>query len=81
MNKTIVFFEDAGRAFLKLPDDVQESLTRKLFLYGLTGQGDVKRLVGRGGLRLRDGDYRVIFEETATALSVVSVGHRGRVYR
>ena len=81
MNKTLVFLQDASRAFAKLPEDVQESLTQKLFLYGLTGRGDVKRMVGRNALRLRDGEYRVIFEEAATALTVVGVGHRGRVYR
>ena len=43
MNKTLIFAAAAGRSFWKLPEAVRESLTRKLFLYGLTGEGDVKR--------------------------------------
>ena len=81
MNKTLIYMPEAGKAFLRLPDAVQESFTRKLLLYGLTGQGDVKRMVGQDALRLRDGDYRVIFEETTTSLTIVGVGHRGQVYR
>jgi mRNA interferase RelE/StbE len=34
--------------------------------YAITGQGDVKRLQGREGYRLRIGWYRVIFDEAAT---------------
>ena len=81
MNKTLIYIPEAGRAFQKLPEAVQESISRKLYLYGLTGQGDVKRMVGQNALRLRDGDYRVIFEETATLLTIVAVGQRGHVYR
>lgn len=81
MNKTLVFVQDASRAFAKLPEDVRESLYRKLFLYGLMGQGDVKRLTGSGRLRLRDGDYRVVFDETGTTLTILTVAHRRDVYR
>lgn len=81
MNKTLIFTVGAGRAFWKLPTDVQEALNHKLYLYGLTGEGDVKRMVGVDALRLRDGEYRVVFEETATALTIVAVGHRRAIYR
>ncbi|KQP04725.1 hypothetical protein [Methylobacterium sp. Leaf93] len=81
MNKTLVFTSGAGRAFWKLPAEVQETLNQKLFLYGLTGEGDVKRLVGVNALRLRDGEYRIVFEESATALTIVAVGHRRSIYR
>ncbi|MDO9428148.1 MAG: hypothetical protein Q7T93_15125 [Methylobacterium sp.] len=81
MNKTLIFTVGAGRAFWKLPTDVQEALNRKLYLYGLTGEGDVKRMIGADALRLRDGEYRVVFEETATALIIVAVGHRRAIYR
>ena len=81
MNKTLIFATGPGRDFWKLPDDVQESLMRKLYQYGLTGGGDVKRLSGSQRLRLRDGDYRVVFEETQTALTIVNVAHRREVYR
>ena len=81
MNKTLIYAAGIGQAFWKLPADAQESLTRKLYQYGMTGEGDVKRLVGSKLKRLRDGDYRVVFEETSTALTIVTVAHRRSVYR
>lgn len=81
VNRTLIFLTAADRFFEKLPDPVREGLLRKLFLYGLTGQGDVKRLVGSGDLRLRDGDYRVVFRETADGLLILAAGHRRDIYR
>jgi len=48
--------------------------------YATTGKGDVKRLKGRQGLRLRVGDWRVIFYEEGESIVVVAVGHRREVY-
>jgi mRNA interferase RelE/StbE len=81
VNKTLIFAEPSGRAFWKLPPDVQERITRKLYVYGLTGEGDVKRLAGSHAFRMRDGEYRVIFTETATQLTILAVGHRREIYR
>ena len=41
---------------------------------------NVTQLVGSSSSRMRVGDYRVIFVETAAELSVVRVGPRGGVY-
>ncbi|MGY2048878.1 type II toxin-antitoxin system RelE family toxin [Methylobacterium sp. JK268] len=81
MNKTLIFTTAAGREFFKLPEAVQESLTERLLRYGLTGEGDVKRMVGSPVVRMRDGDYRVIFEETPTGLVILAAGHRREIYR
>ena len=35
---------------------------------------------GRSDYRLRVGDYRVIFEETETAITVTAIGRRGDIY-
>jgi mRNA interferase RelE/StbE len=40
-----------------------------------TGAGNVNRLIGRPEARLRIGDWRVIFVETASTVEVRSVGH------
>ncbi|KAB1074248.1 hypothetical protein [Methylobacterium planeticum] len=73
MNKTLVFTTGSGRTFWRLPEAVQESLTRKLYLYGLTGKGDVKRMAGSEVVRMRDGDdaYRPGGGSSARDLSVV----------
>ena len=81
MNKTLIFASAPDRFFYNLPRAAQESLIRKLYLYGLTGQGDVKRLAGTDALRLRDGQCRVIFRETPEGLAVIDAGHRKDVYR
>jgi mRNA interferase RelE/StbE len=44
------------------------------------GQGDVKRLKGRDGARLRVGDWRIIFYVERNTLVVVAVGHRREIY-
>lgn len=81
MNGTLIFATAPDRFFLKLPDGIRESLMEKLRLYGLTGQGDVKRMAGSDTLRLRDGDYRVIFTETPEGLLILAAGHRREIYR
>ncbi len=42
----------------------------------MTGQGDVKRLQGRDGYRLRIGDYRVIFDEDKTTILAIYISRR-----
>lgn len=81
MNRTLIFTTTPDRTFLGLPAIVQESLLRKLYLFGLTGQGDVKRMKGSDLLRLRDGEYRVVFRETVDGLMILGAGHRRDVYR
>ena len=41
---------------------------------------NVKALAGSTALRLRVGDYRIVFEETATEIIVTRIGPRGSVY-
>ncbi len=40
----------------------------------------VTRLVGSQAFRLRVGDFRVIFEESADTITVTKIGPRGSVY-
>ena len=46
----------------------------------VTGAGDVTQLVGSTALRLRIGDFRVIFEETAEEIRVTRIAPRGSAY-
>lgn len=80
--KTIVFTESADLAFDRLPHDLQERFLEALFLYAARQQGDVKRLTDFGGaLRLRVGEYRVVFREEERRLVVAIFAHRSHVYR
>jgi mRNA interferase RelE/StbE len=40
---------------------------------------NIKRLTGVDALRLRVGDFRVIFSETADAITVLDIGPRGDI--
>lgn len=41
---------------------------------------NIKKLRGREGLRLRIGDWRVIFNESREIIDVLVIGPRGSVY-
>ncbi len=45
-------------------------------LYATSGSGDVKRLHGRDGFRLRVGRYRVLFAEDEITVLAVYIGKR-----
>ena len=79
--KTIAYTISARRALKKLPADARAQVEERLRRYASTGIGDVKRLVSREGARLRVGDFRVIFVETAEVIEVRAVGDRRDVYR
>lgn len=78
--KEIAFTSAATRQWLKLSVDIRRRLDAKLAAFARTGHGDVKRLRGREGARLRVGDWRLIFYEENDAIVVVAVGHRREVY-
>jgi len=81
VNKTLVFSPAVDRSFDRLPAEVADQVVQALYVFGLTGQGDVKRLKGSRLLRLRVGDHRVVFEEQGDRLAIVLVAHRRDVYR
>ncbi len=43
--------------------------------------GDVKKLQGTYGYRLRVGDYRVIFDRNGDIISIEKIENRGQVYK
>lgn len=74
--KTIVLSPAAARDFDNLPVDARQHVSEGLYSYAVSGQGDVKRLAGRDGFRLRIGRYRVIFDEDQTTILAVYIGKR-----
>jgi mRNA interferase RelE/StbE len=76
----IVFTAAATRQWLDLSAGVRRRLNAKLTSFAQTGQGDVKRLKGRAGSRLRVGDWRIIFYTEGNVVVVVAVGHRREIY-
>lgn len=52
----------------------------KVERYAADGLGNIKQLTGSPAKRLRVGDFRVIFEETATTITVSRIAPRGGIY-
>ena len=79
--KTVTWTHDARREFRKLPAHIRADVEAKIERFAKTGAGNVKRLTGRPGARLRIGDWRVIFVETSTKVEIRAVGNRRDIYR
>ena len=78
--KEIAFTPAATRQWLNLSTDIRRRIDAKLTVYATNGSGDVKRLKGRAGCRLRIGDWRVIFIEDTTSITIIAVGNRREIY-
>jgi mRNA interferase RelE/StbE len=74
--KTVVLSNAASRQLEALPPETQDRIMDALYTYALTGRGDVKRLIGRVGYRLRAGPYRVVFTEDNITVLAVYIGRR-----
>lgn len=78
--KPIKFTTAATNQWLKLTANIRQRINTRLEEFARTGHGDVKRLKGRMGARLRIGDWRVIFYEEHGTIIVTDVGHRREIY-
>jgi len=63
----------------KLPAKDRDALMAKLDIYAETGAGDVKKLQGRDGYRLRHRTWRAIFIIQGDVV-VVHIAHRSKIY-
>ncbi len=79
--ETITYTARADRQLSRMAPDAAERIEAKIERYAETGEGDVKAMKGSPTLRLRVGDYRVIFTEDYEVLDVLDVGHRSGVYQ
>ena len=77
--KAVSFAPAAIRQWRKLSADIRKRIDAKLTTYA-TRSGDVKRLKGSNGRRLRIGDWRVVFIEDARSITVIGVGNRNEIY-
>ena len=81
----IVFTPAAERAFLALSKDVQRRIDQRLLtLQDNPRPAGITALKGDAGiLRLRVGDYRVLYtvHDDQVVILIVAVGHRREIYR
>jgi len=67
----------------RLPTNVSARIVEKIDSYAANPTvlaNNVKKLQGRDGYRLRVGDWRVVFDESATVLDVLAIGARSGIY-
>jgi len=78
--KEIEFTSAAVRQWRKLTPTTRVQIDLKLRAFVEIGIGDVKALKGVAGMRLRSGDWRVLFTIKANTVTIHAVGHRRDIY-
>ena len=82
--RTIVFTPEAAREFEALDSTVKERVEAALDQLALTPlslRNQIKRLKGQTALRLRVGDWRIIFQLRSDEILVLMIAHRSEAYR
>ncbi|MGK7884603.1 MAG: type II toxin-antitoxin system RelE/ParE family toxin [Crocosphaera sp.] len=81
----IQFLKSAKKELAKLPRNIQERISNKLEILKIDPYPpDVKQLKnGEGRLRVRIGDYRIIYrvENNILVILVIKIGHRSKIYK
>jgi len=78
--KETAFTSAAVRQWRKLTATTRAQIDRKLKTFAETGVSDVKALNGATGMRLRSGDWRVLFTLNGNTITIHAVGHRRDIY-
>lgn len=78
--KEIAFTSAADRQWRKLSVATRAQIDAKLRAFADTGGGDVKALKGVSGMRLRAGDWRILFTIDGETILIHAVGHRRDIY-
>jgi len=80
--KDITYQPAARKALRKMPLKTRRRIIGKIETYATdpaSQKNNIKRLQGSDELRLRIGDYRVIFLDS-TIIDVLKIGPRGSIY-
>jgi mRNA interferase RelE/StbE len=82
--RRVSFSHDANKTFRAMPANQRRLIVTKMEQYAADPRSlanNVKSLKGnRGYLRLRVGDWRVVFREDGAVVAVVRIASRGSVY-
>ena len=80
--KEIIYRTPALRVLNKMPANTARRIRGKIEDYArdpASQSNNVKKLIGRPGIRLRVGDWRVIMKD-GEVLEILRIGPRGSVY-
>ena len=62
----------------------QDTATQKRLVTAigkLPAEGDIKKLQGVDGYRLRVGTFRVLFDINGIIIDIIDIGNRGQIYK
>jgi len=78
MGREIIYSKQAIKFIRK-----QDKTTQIRLVTAINGlpRGDVKKMQGEDGFRLRVGDFRVIYDEQGHILYIIRIGNRGEFYK
>jgi mRNA interferase RelE/StbE len=79
----IRYSKAAARALMHLPTNTAKRIRGKIEQYAADPASlanNVKRLRGGNAMRLRVGDWRVIFREDGVVLAIIRIAARGEAY-
>lgn len=74
----IIYSRQAIKFLLKQPKFVRKRIVSAI---ETLPRGDVRKLSGMDGYRLRVGDFRVIFTRDGQIIEIIKIDNRGQVYR
>ena len=72
-------YSKSATKFLRKQDKVTQS--RIITAIEKIPEGDIVKLHGIGGYRLRVGNYRVIFDTHGNIIDIIDIDSRGQVYK
>jgi mRNA interferase RelE/StbE len=81
--KKIAYSNQARKELMRINIEDSQRIRSKIEQYARhpgSLSNNVKRLKGRPALRLRVGDWRVIFDESTESIDVLVIGPRSSVY-
>lgn len=75
-----VVYSKKALKFLKKQDmPTRKRLTAAIDQLPLSG--DIKKLQGTNGYRLRVGTFRVLFDVNGVIIDIIDIGNRGQIYK
>lgn len=80
---TVMNKKAAIKTLRRMPSNEARRIRGKIKEYAAdpaSQANNVTKLQGRGGYRLRVGDWQVIFDQDGAVLGVIDIGPRGGIY-
>ncbi len=80
----VSYSKQSLRTLRRIPADQATLIRHKITTYAADPgslAGQVKKLQGRDGYRLRVGNWRVLFDQHGHVLDILKIGPRGGIYQ